>query len=328
MKLNLPILDQLADSQNILIAGAGGGFDVYVGLPLYFELRALGKNVHLANYSFTDVEMIYNKEVPFELVPDGVLGVSGPVKNRIWLYYPEGYLAQWFHEVHGDDLTVWVFPKLGGAPLAEAYRALADHLKIDTLILVDGGVDSIMRGDEAGPGTMIEDSISLAAASTLDVPVKILACLGFGTEIEEGLCHHHALENIAALTQVGGFYGSCSLLPQMDSFQQFEAACRYVWEQPHHAKSHITTRVIPAAHGEFGNFRMYPDANLDGTGRIPILVSPLMSIYWFFDAHKVIERNLLIHDLLTTTSTRHAMGIFMQVSQTIKQRRPRQSLPY
>jgi hypothetical protein len=31
MKLNLPILDQLADSQNILISGAGGGFDV---LPL------------------------------------------------------------------------------------------------------------------------------------------------------------------------------------------------------------------------------------------------------------------------------------------------------
>jgi hypothetical protein len=32
------ILDQLADSKNILVAGAGG-FDVFAGLPLYFALR-------------------------------------------------------------------------------------------------------------------------------------------------------------------------------------------------------------------------------------------------------------------------------------------------
>ena len=54
MQLNLPILHLLEKSQSILIAGAGGGFDVFAGLPLYFALRDLGKNVHLANYSFTD----------------------------------------------------------------------------------------------------------------------------------------------------------------------------------------------------------------------------------------------------------------------------------
>ncbi len=46
MQLNLPILDQLADSKSILIAGIGGGFDVLAGLPLYFTLRAIGKTVH------------------------------------------------------------------------------------------------------------------------------------------------------------------------------------------------------------------------------------------------------------------------------------------
>lgn len=55
MRLNLPILDQLQSSQNILIAGAGGGFDVFAGLPIYFTLREQGKTVHLANFSFADL---------------------------------------------------------------------------------------------------------------------------------------------------------------------------------------------------------------------------------------------------------------------------------
>jgi hypothetical protein len=39
MQLNLPILDQLSPCRNLLIAGMGGGFDVFCGLPIYFELQ-------------------------------------------------------------------------------------------------------------------------------------------------------------------------------------------------------------------------------------------------------------------------------------------------
>lgn len=38
----------LEASNNILIAGAGGGFDLYTGLPMYERLRSLGKRVSLA----------------------------------------------------------------------------------------------------------------------------------------------------------------------------------------------------------------------------------------------------------------------------------------
>ncbi len=54
MNLNLPIYDQLAACKNLLIAGMGGGFDVFAGLPVYFELRRRGQAVHLANYTFSD----------------------------------------------------------------------------------------------------------------------------------------------------------------------------------------------------------------------------------------------------------------------------------
>lgn len=37
--LTNPLFDSLKDAQSILLAGAGGGFDIYSGLPLYFALR-------------------------------------------------------------------------------------------------------------------------------------------------------------------------------------------------------------------------------------------------------------------------------------------------
>lgn len=51
----IPLFDRLEQSQNVLVAGAGGGFDIYAGLPLAFALAALGKNVHLANLSFSSL---------------------------------------------------------------------------------------------------------------------------------------------------------------------------------------------------------------------------------------------------------------------------------
>ena len=49
--LSLPFFSELEPAKRVLVAGAGGGFDVLCGLPLYFALRAAGKTVHLANLS-------------------------------------------------------------------------------------------------------------------------------------------------------------------------------------------------------------------------------------------------------------------------------------
>lgn len=321
MRLNLPILDQLADSQNILIAGAGGGFDVFSGLPLYFTLRDLGKTVHLANFSFSELGLLPLVSEPEVLVDALVLGARGLVTRR-FPYYPEGYLAQWFKEVQGEDVIVWMFARTGAAPLAQGYAHLTAHLGIDTVILVDGGVDSLMRGDELGSGTLVEDTISLAAVDTLNIPVKILACIGFGTEVEESVCHHHALENMAMLAKEGAFLGSCALTPQMECFQLFEAAARYVWEQPNHPKSHISTRIIPAVRGEFGDYHMYHESR-----HSTIFVSPLMSLYWFFDANAVIRRSILIDEIRHTHSTTQAIMICADLKSRINLR-PRRNIPY
>jgi hypothetical protein len=322
MRLNLPILDQLADRENILIAGAGGGFDIFAGLPIYFTLRGMGKTVHLANYSFTEFAiagLISQVEI---IMDDLLIATRGHVKFPFG-YLPEPYLADWFREQRGEDIPIYMLGNTGAIPLMQAYRKLVSLLNIDAIILVDGGVDSIMRGNEVGAGTLLEDTLTLIAVDRLPVPVKIIACIGFGTEVEEQVCHYNALENMAALVKAGGFYGSCALTPQMEVFKLYEEACRYVWDKPEHHRSHISTRIIPAVYGEFGNYHEFqPKKEVD------VLLSPLMSLYWFFNASTVLRQNTLVEVLCTTQTKMEAMHVVSKHIHTLTEIRPRRPLPY
>jgi hypothetical protein len=320
MRLNLPILDQLSEAQNILIAGAGGGFDVFAGLPIYFTLRQLGKTVHLANYSFTEFAIAGLVSEIEIIIEDLLIAAKGNVQFPFG-YLPEPYLAQWFADRRGESVPVWMLANTGAIPLMQAYRKLVSLLNINAIILVDGGVDSIMRGNEIGSGTMLEDTLTLIAVDRLTVPVKILACIGFGTEVEEQLCHYNALENMAGLVKAGGFYGSCALTPQMEVFKLYEDACRYVWDQPNHHQSHISSRIIPAVHGEFGSHPASRDS-------IDVLLSPLMSLYWFFNAATVLRNNTLVETVCTTQTKMEALHLASQFVRTVTQVRPRRSLPY
>ncbi len=57
-----PLFDCLASARRILVAGAGGGFDVNAGLPLALSLMHQGKEVQLANLTFSAVE-VFREEV-------------------------------------------------------------------------------------------------------------------------------------------------------------------------------------------------------------------------------------------------------------------------
>src|SRR5262249_22149538 len=119
MRLNLPILDELLSCKNLLIAGMGGGFDVFCGLPIYFELRHRGQRVHLANYSFS----LLSGLTDVTPLGAGLIGVNADIQT--WLpYFPELYLSQWFREKCSDEVTICAFPKTGVRPLLENYQAL------------------------------------------------------------------------------------------------------------------------------------------------------------------------------------------------------------
>jgi hypothetical protein len=297
VRLNLPNLDELLACRSLLIAGMGGGFDVYAGLPIYLELRERGANAHLANLTFAQVQ--YTKQA--EQLSEHLIGIT-PETRSVLLYFPERHLLRWLADTRDIAATVWCFQAGGARPLTEAYRLLAEHLSLDGILLVDGGVDSLMRGDEAELGTVLEDSLSLAAVNALtEIPFRQIGCLGFG--VERDLTHAHVLENIAALTGAGAFHGVCSLTPAMPSFQAYAEAVEYVHAQRGQDPSVIHSSVVGATQGHYGDYH-----TIEKTQGKRLYLSPLMPLYWFFDLPAVAARNLLLTELAHSTTAGEAMA--------------------
>lgn len=319
--LNIPIsvVMKLQKSKNTLILGMSGD-GVFSGLPIYLTLEKMGIKSHLASFTHANWEVINNQVEVIPMAP-GCVGVTGNILQASD-NMPEAYLASWFRDVKSQDVPVWTFKRDQSVKeYSKSLNTLVKHLDIDCILLVDGGVDSIMVGDEDGSGTMLEDTLTLAAVKNTNVPNKILACIGFGTEIEENLSHYLALENIAKITKQGGFYGSCSLVAFMDCFQQYKQVCEHTWNQPGHRKSHVQTRIIPAAEGEFGDYHMFP---MEKT--TDVFISPLMNMYMFFNADAAIYNNVIIETIEGQDTFFEAVQVVApMIKHNIK--RARQDLP-
>lgn len=174
MQLNLPILEQLSESKQILIAGIGGGYDIFCGLPIFLELKQRGYAVHLANLTFSNVVFSASAALTNTLqLTDTLVGVN-PDTEALPVYFPEYHLTQWLQQKFSEKIPIWCFKKTGVQPLITNYKTLVKHLSIDAILLIDGGVDSLCRGDEDNMGTVAEDAVSLAAVSQItEVPVRL-----------------------------------------------------------------------------------------------------------------------------------------------------------
>jgi hypothetical protein len=297
--LQLPFYGEIERAQRVLIAGMGGGFDVYCGLPLYFGLRAAGKTVHLANLSFSPLPA--GRQLGpalFEIRHDS--RVDG------W-YFPELHLAQWLH-ARGEEAPVYAFPKTGVSPLTGAYEQLADMLELDALVLVDGGTDSLMRGDEPGLGTPEEDIASLAAAYGVEVPTRILVSLGFGVDHFHGVCHTYFLEAVAELTQRGAFLGAWSLTAEMPEVQLYsEAAFHAFMGMPAHP-SIVSASILSAVAGQFDDYHA-----TERTQGSRLFINPLMALYWSFRLGAVAERLLYPDDLYLTSTIQEVSNVIRRL---------------
>ena len=305
---------RLDASKRVLIAGAGGGFDVFAGLPLFFALRAAGKQVDLANLSFT-----YLGGTDAERLGRDLWRVDHTTQGEAQ-YFPEKYLSEWLHQ-HSLPSEIYCFDKVGVRPLTEAYQSLVGTLGADTIVLVDGGTDILMRGDEAGLGTPAEDMTSLAAVRSLEVPTKLITCLGFGIDAFHGVCHAHFLENVAALDQVGGYLGTHSLHLSMPEARLFREAVEHAHRRMPERQSIVNGSIVSALEGHFGDHH-----RTDRTRGSELFINPLMAMYWHFDLRAVAERSLYL-DLLRTTDTIFEVQLRIEAFRESVKCRPRRVIP-
>ncbi|WP_328403595.1 DUF1152 domain-containing protein [Nocardia sp. NBC_00403] len=284
------IFTRLDGRTSVLIAGAGGGFDVYAGLPLAFALRAAGVSVHLANLSFTRLETLdpsvwLNGRVA-AITPD----VAGPEN-----YFPERTLARWL-ALHDEPSTVYAFPRTGVRELRAAYRTLLELLDIDAVVLIDGGTDILLRGDEYLLGTPEEDVASLAAVAGIDeTPVRLVAALGFGIDAFHGVNHVQVLENIAELDTAGAYLGAFSIPGDCPEARRYRAAVEHAAALTPKRPSLVNGQIAAALSGRHG------DVPIGGRSRATdLFVNPLMAMYFTFDLPGLAARNAYLPTLEDT----------------------------
>lgn len=227
--LNLPngLNEKLKDANTILIVGAGGGQDVLCGLPLYYTFLKQGKKVHLANLTHTDFKTLNEYTDPLVL-DSNVLGANSVIKVPSQNYV-EGYLSQYFKAALNEDKIVWMINRNSVQELKKSFERLITHLNIDAIVLVDGGVDSIMQGDEGKnvlTNLFIDTTLCLAAIQQIELPIRdnfILASCN-----DNSIDLNSINKNMSNIALQNGFYGGCYLLNYNNSYKFMKSAYSYV----------------------------------------------------------------------------------------------------
>lgn len=307
------LFEHLAGAQRVLVAGAGGGCDVYCGLPLFLALRERGVEVHLANLTFADLSTS-------ERIDEALFAVRASDEGPD--YAPERHLARWLGE-RGIDATVYAFDRVGVRPIAAGYRELARRLRLDANVLVDGGTDALMRGDEFHLGTPEEDVASIIAASQAGVRVKALVCTAFGVDSFHGVCHAHFLQNVAHFMQHGGWLGAFSMdaaLPEVQAY--LEAVRDLCARQPRH-HSVVNTSMASAIEGFYGDHHVS-----HRTAGAKLWINPLMAFCWAFELDAVATRVLYRRAIMRTkTYEELSAAIHRFRARIYDQRRPFEEIP-
>lgn len=273
------VLERLGRPRRVLVAGCGGGYDVLGAVPIEHALRAAGVEVELASLSFCYLNGLEGAEQDHELPNLYRVGGEAATEED---YCPEAWLARW------RGRAIWCFDKTGVRPLAAAYRALIARLAIDAIILIDGGIDAVLRGDEIRLGTPSEDLTSLAAATSCGVPVA-LACVGMTAELRDGISHGQVLERFAELARSGAYLAASALVAGTPACAAYEAALATVLAgQQGQKQSHVHRVISRALAGEFGAVAPH------------VWLSPLAAMYWWLDAREVARTHVFLDELRET----------------------------
>ena len=278
-----PLLEQLRQCKRTLIVGAGGGYDVFCGLPIYFWLQSRGHEVGLANLTFSPLQRLDGPWYGGGLVLD-VDSETVSCGN----YFPEKYLCEFLEQV-GVRANVHTILRGGVPQITAAYQEIVDVHHYDSVLLVDGGTDALMRGDEAGLGTPQEDIASIYAANQLSLDHVFLVCLGFGVDSFHGVNHFQFLHAVADLSRAGGFLGTISLLEEWPEVEKYRQACQFVFQQMPHHPSIVNASILDAIAGKYGD--VHATRRTEGS---KLWINPLMAMYWAFELKSVADRCLYL----------------------------------
>ena len=291
-------LRQLADPEikTVLLCGCGGGFDFVHSLTLYPELLRLGKAVVIGSFSFGDPYKI-GRAAPVVFNEAGVIAkrvtAASAAAER---YGPEVHVCSFLdlcfpaasphfaYAYYARSFTVPVLTRL--------YRQFIELHSIDAIVLVDGGSDSLMVGDEEGLGDPIEDAVSVATVAALPgLKARVLVSVGLGTDRFNQVSDAASLRAIAELTKLGGFLGAVSLEPEAAGSRFYRDCLEHIYQRQGF-RSVLAGSIASAMMGSFGIDEVPPGLQ-HRVRRGKLFLWPLMAMLWGFDVEVVARRSLI-----------------------------------
>jgi len=283
-----------------MIAGCGGGFDFVHSLTFYPELIRMGKKVVIGSYSFGLPENIKDpaKVIFSETTTHGhatVKEVSAKSQGsrdyapevQICAYLDEAYPTEAPHTMYAYYARNFTVPLL-----RKLYTQLIEKHSVDAFILIDGGTDSLMKGDENGLGDPIEDAVSVATVASLTgLKAKVLLSIGFGADRFNDVSDFASMRAVAELTAMGGFLGCVSIEPNSKAHLSYKNCVEKIYANQTF-RSVLTGLVLAASRGAFG-FEPPPEIGYRGKSGKTFLW-PLMCILWAFDVDIVAKRSKIV----------------------------------
>jgi len=288
---------RLADPsiRTVMLCGCGGGFDFVHSLILYPELRRLGKTVVIGSYSFGNPEKIAGAVPVFD--QDGATAKRVTAANTADAHYgPEVHVCSYLDHVYPAAAPHFVYAYYARAftvpTLARLYHQFIDAHAVDAIVLVDGGSDSLMAGDEEGLGDPIEDAVSVAAVASLrGLRAKVLIAVGLGTDRFNQVSDAASLRAVADLTRAGGFLGAVSLEPSAAGSCFYRDCLEHIYQRQGF-RSVLAGTIASAIQGWFGRDAVPPV--LEQRVRPgELFFWPLMAVLWGFDVETVATRSLI-----------------------------------
>jgi hypothetical protein len=145
----------------------------------------------------------------------------------------------------------------------------------------------------------VEDITSLAAVAGLDIPVKLVTCLGFGIDSYHGVNHTQVLENLAALDRDGGYLGALSIPGASREAALYRDAVADAQAATPLRPSIVNGQIAAATRDAFGDVQF-----TRRTSGSTLFVNPLMAIYFTVDLDKLAARCLYLDRIEDTHGMR------------------------
>lgn len=309
-------LRRIADSsvKTVLLCGCGGGFDFVHAMLLYPELNRLGKSIVIGSYSFGSPDRISGvAEIVFErrrAVAKRVTSLSEPDP----FYGPEVHICSYLDKVYPNSAPHSIYAYYARAFSVPVLKALYEQLvrehHVDAVVIVDGGSDSLMAGDEEGLGDPIEDAVSVTAVAALEPRIiKTLVTIGLGADRYNQVSDASSLRAIAELTRAGGFLGALAIEPTNPAYLFYRDCLEHIYRSQEF-RSVLAGAIASAVEGWHGR-DVVPPLLQDRVEEGEIFLWPLMAILWGFDVDVVASRSLISRWIVDCESVQETVSAFL-----------------